>query len=1462
MKKFFQSKGKWAAGTVVLLFLIFTVVQLYQSRDVSRAADYIVRDSSGLEVTGAYQMRRLTDTLTIYGTESTDTLTWVSANPDILEVPAGANTESVRIQAKTTGTAAINITVEHQDGSRDQVMIAIEVVFSISEFLNDTTGGSSIVRVNPEDTRRSLVMNYNITLYFGSNALNDTNKLNLTFGDATKAIWTSANEDVLRVNRSNGFVTAVGTGRTTLSVEYNDGVRNYTDSIVVYVRPQLSYEGTPVGSETATENITIETGDSLHVSARFVANPLVSMSSKLIWVVAKSQGADIVLVRDSLGNMGEGGEDVNLIFDQTTCDYRLNAKAGRYTVLFYVDGTYTDFASAQANSPGCAPVSLGVTVNSRYTDKSVTINLGGSYDLADAFNISRSILKDSVSVEILDNPEDCIEWSRGTMTVMGRAIGTARVRVTLNTHVDIPGREVDTVILTINVADTFTMNMTTANIAVGSKITLSGIIGSGTHVEDTEFSWSTTDTDETYITIEPNGRYATVTGKRTTPSNQPVTVTLAWTDTEGVTRIATCTIYVTESAERIGLNHSELQMEVGDTEWLDTGLSGTQNFTWLSSDTSIVTVTADSGNTKAMLTAGTQVGRAVVTVINKDNNAYATCIVTVSAPITELAIEQGESLETYLSAGFIFLNAVYKPDNATATDLIWTSSNQRVATIDEHGVVTLHDVGTTTIQVRPEYNPHGLLATCIITVIEKPITRITPAATTLDLILGDTYTMNVEIEPPDATDPTLLWQSGDESIVVVEGGDITGVGVGTTTVTVSGGDAAPVTIMVTVRNRLESIEFSQSEYDLKMGDTQKLNVIFTPSENVNTNLSWTSSDDSVVTVDKEGNITGVSIGMAMITCVSEDLGITQAITCMINVIEADVLATDFAIDPVNATMYVGSTMQIRAVFTPETTTDQQVSWTSSDTGKATVDETGLVTAKEVGEVSVTAVYSNTPDGEPWLRICNIVIQPAPVPVTGVTVSPTSTQIYVGSSLQLQVTVEPQDAVNKNVTFESSDQAIATVDNAGMVTGVASGGAVIVCRTEDGNYFATCNVTVIQGVSLTLDPAVREIAIGKSFKINKIVAPEGSKKKAEWTSSNEKVARVNASGKVTGVKKGSAKITCRLVNYDVQAVCQVSVKKLNSTIKLNKTRIRIGLGQTYKLKASVWSNNSSLPKVKWKSSNKKIATVGVKGRIRAKRLGYTTITATTKDKIKAKAKCRVQVIRRAKQVKVRPDYAVCYIGMSRKLKATVLPANASIKGVSWKSSDPKVATVVNGRVLGIAVGNATITATARDGSRKSGVCHIQVMEAVPSTSVVVAQSEMTMKRGDSAKLSYSVLPDNTSDAVKFASDNKRVATVSSSGRVRAVGTGSCTITLMMTSGVTSTVAVHVVDLNKSTLNIRQYDTETLTVLGTEETVTWYSSNTRVATVTGGKVVGRGLGSAYIYAYVGGCKLACRVNVTSL
>ena len=1037
--------------------------------------------------------------------------------------------------------------------------------------------------------------------------------------------------------------------------------------------------------------------------------------------------------------------------------------------------------------------------------------LGGSYNLADAFNIPLDVLKQNFTARLTGTTSSTyLSLDEINMKVDTIKLGTGTLTVTPNAGValsDIPGlTSYDPITVKITVGDTFNLNIASTTMSVGASLDLYGIIGSNASAEASQFEWSVS--SETYLTLnKTDGQYVTVTAKRITPNNSPARVTLAWTDESGATMVAYCTITVITSPTDFSIDPSQLELEVGKSEYLTTNLTGTQNITWISSDPKLVKVDAQTGNTAAKVTATDKTGSAVITAFNVDNNAYATCVVTVTAPVSsiQIAVSTGGSnykttddYETPITTGFLFLKAVYTPDNATNTDMVWKSRDESVATIDASGRVTILKEGTTRITVAPSYNPNNVNAECYLTVTDVPVDKISVDETDLKMIKGDTYevltTLTGKPEGSTPTDTKLIWSSSNENVATVDdAGIITAVDVGTATIMVRANnptaDCEPVMINVTVRNKLMTINFEKTTAEVAVNSTADLNVIFNPLDNVEKKLHVHSSDESLVTVtqklDDDNNptpvlqLTGLKEGMAVITCYSDDLkgyagGIDNPISCIVTITKEVIPATDFAITPTSDTIKVGGTTQLTPIFTPENTSD------------------------------------------------------------------------------------------KSVTYVSSDESVATVSADGVVTGVRVGMAVIQCTATASGKTASCSITVEQAVTLQLTPNSRELAKGHSFTIKKKVTPSTANAAADWKSSNNAIAKVTFAGKVTGKKYGSVNITCTLKNYDVSATCRVKVAKLRSTVKLNKSSIRINIGQTYRLKKTVWTNGSKNPKVKFKSKNKRIASVGkTSGKIKGKRVGSTVITATTSDSVHAKAKCRVIVIRRATLIRLNKTYANCYIGKTLRLKASIKPKNASIKKVKWSSSNSKVASVLsNGKVTGISEGEVYITAKTTDGSNKKARCYVKVTEPVPVTSIVVAQTNLTMKKGDRAKLSYTVLPEDTSDSIKMASDNTRVVKVSNSGVVKAVGTGTATITITATSGVTTTVTVNVVSLNKSFVRFRQYDTETLMVLGTSETITWYSANTRIATVTNGKILGRGLGTTYIYAYVNGCKMACRVQVESV
>ena len=149
-------------------------------------------------------------------------------------------------------------------------------------------------------------------------------------------------------------------------------------------------------------------------------------------------------------------------------------------------------------------------------------------------------------------------------------------------------------------------------------------------------------------------------------------------------------------------------------------------------------------------------------------------------------------------------------------------------------------------------------------------------------------------------------------------------------------------------------------------------------------------------------------------------------------------------------------------------------------------------------------------------------------------------------------------------------------------------------------------------------------------------------------------------------------------------------------KLNKKSLSLNVGKTYTLKAS-----GTKGKIKWSSDKKSIATVSSKGVVTGKKKGSAVITAKYGKK---KLTCKVTVKQPVTSVKLNKKSATLEKGKTLTLKATVSPSNANNKGITWSSSNKKVATVSSkGVVKAVGKGTATITAKAKDGSKKKATC---------------------------------------------------------------------------------------------------------------------------------------------------------------
>jgi len=266
-----------------------------------------------------------------------------------------------------------------------------------------------------------------------------------------------------------------------------------------------------------------------------------------------------------------------------------------------------------------------------------------------------------------------------------------------------------------------------------------------------------------------------------------------------------------------------------------------------------------------------------------------------------------------------------------------------------------------------------------------------------------------------------------------------------------------------------------------------------------------------------------------------------------------------------------------------------------------------------------------------------------------------------------------------------------------------------------------------------------------------------------------------SEQVTGIAPGTATIKFVLSMMDgsiVTGTCMVTVHQLVTSVSLPKTAsIYLGASHAQPLSATVKPDNASSKALTWTSSDKTAVSVDSTGKITGLKLGKSaTITATANDGSKKSAKCTVTVVATPVTSVALPASVTVDIGKKTTLKANVAPSDATNKAVAWKSSNGKVVTVdAGGVVTGIASGTATITATAKDGSKKSARCTVTVNN--PQKLEISA----TVAAGSTLNLLGLLSPDTWSQKLTWASSDKNIVTVDPNGVATGMFPGTATVT---------------------------------------------------------------------------------------
>ena len=692
--------------------------------------------------------------------------------------------------------------------------------------------------------------------------------------------------------------------------------------------------------------------------------------------------------------------------------------------------------------------------------------------------------------------------------------------------------------------------------------------------------------------------------------------------------------------------------------------------------------------------------------------------------------------------------------------------------------------------------------------------------------------------------------------------------------------------------------------EIAVGRGAYLTVDFTPKDATNKQVKWTCDKPNIATVYFNGYVlanwnnafVGETVTVTATSVENDSIIATHDIVIKAPATSVSITAPqkviDFVPEPQNAS---DNKLQLTATVAPATAS-QKITWTSSNTYVATVDEDGLVTALHKG---IAYIYATAADGT-WCRswfAVSVVTTVKDIAIEG------TEEIAVGRGAQLTVSFTPADATNRQITWTCDKTNVATVYYNGYVATrwnapVGEKFTITATSNENSQIVARRDITITPaatGVSIESETRLNRIDLGSAtptLQLRATVTPynaelsgqeamlQNASQKVAWTSSNGYVATVDTNGLVTAKHAGYATIyataadgTWRSGWFAVNVVTAVRDIAIEGAQE-------VAVGRGVQLKAVFDPTNATNKNVTWQSSDSNVAAVYSNGYVVTRwnaPVGSTvTITATSAENNSIVGEHVITIKAPATSVSITApqsfiDFVQNPTGDENKLQltATVAPAAASQK-VTWTSSNTYVATVdANGLVTALHKGIAYIYATAADGTWCRSWFAVSVVTAVQNIAITGA-SEIAVGRGMYLKASFTPT-DATNKRVKWTCDKPNIATVYYNGYVVVSWNNAFvgeTVTITATSAENdSIIGEHEITIKAPATSVsitapqkfidfvqnptgdenKLQLTATVAPDTASQKITWTSSNTYVATVdANGLVTALHKGTAYIYA----------------
>ena len=1334
-----------------------------------------------------------------------------------------------------TGVAAGNVQFTATYGGRSATTAAVTV----------TAATLVSVALSPSNPTFANLTSQQFTL---TGTYSDGTTQNLT-GQTTFA---SSNTNVLRISAA-GLGQGLNPGSAQITASVN-GHSATTQSVTVTNAVLTALDITPDSPSFAAG-----TNQQFDVIGTFSDGSTQDLSTQVVWTSSNPQ----VLTINQTGLASSDGTG--------TADITATMNGVSTTTN---DATVTQAVLTSLSlSPTTAQIAKGTTQQFTAT---------GTYSDGTTQNLSSDVTWSSSNGAVVSVASTGVATGTGagsaqiTATYQGQTVSTSSFQVTPATLVSIafsPGNP---------------------SVAAGAslQVTVTGTFSDGT-TQNLSSSASYNSSNPAAVTISNGGL---ITG--VAPGNSTVTVSVGNVTSSFTATVSNATlssIAITPSNPASIANGTTEKFTATGTYTDGTTQNLSNTVSWTSSNTAIFTV----DNTG--LVTGQGIGSAQLSAAYQGHSATTPAFQVTAATLASIAVTPSPA-SIAVGATQQFVATGTYTDGTTqnlSSSASWSSSSTGVATISNTGLATAAGVGTTTIgaQVGSASN------TATLSITSAPVTGPTVVSISLSpinasLTAGNSQQYTATATYSDGTTKNVsssaTWGSSSGAVATINSAGLAkSIAAGSTTISASlSGVSASTTLTVTAAPvSLQSVTITPSNASVAKGSTQQFTLTANYSDgstqNVTNSASWSSGTSSVASITSTGLATGQAAGNTLI------LASYQNQKANVNLVVGNAVLTSIAVTPQSVSLASGTTQQYKAIGTMSDGGTQNlttsVTWSSSSTADATINSSGLATAHAVGNVTITAT-SGTISNTAAMTVT------AATP-TSIQVSPTTVSLAVNNSQQLLVTATFSDGSSQNVTssatYSSSVASVATVNSGGNVTGVAPGTTTITATLGNISANSTVTITGATLTSIAITPSNPSLPVGLSQQLTATgTYSDGSTQDltntATWSSSAPSVASVSSTGNVVIGATGSATITA--TSGTVSANDTVTgTSAVVTAIAVSPASVTLAAGQTQQFAATATLSDGSQQTVTssahWSVSNPSYANVsntsGSNGFLTSTAAGTTSVTATI-NSTSGSATVTIQAAT-LNSIAITPNPVSVPAGTTQALTVTGSYSDGSTANLTasatFTSASSSVAAVnSSGLLSGVSTGTTTITATVQG---VSGTDPVTVTSAVlQSIAITPATTSLALGLHGQLAATGTYSDGSTQDItsqVQWSSSTPSIATVSSTGLISTLATGSSTITATMNSiSTTASVTVTAAVLQSISVTAPQSSfalglSLQLTATGTysdgttqnlTNSVTWSSQTPSVGVVSStGVATGHTTGTFNAVATSGGISGTLGITVTS-